>query len=179
MLKEMCYMLVFSFMLLFFSATGGVLANSNSDIPPPSFEDKFAEGGYTSVGESVKEFENHMKCEVSLPEVIPSISFTHKFGRFDDGTEYNRYNELQIRFVHKDVSENIFKMDIRPIKDKLNFEGKEYTLSDGSKGIYFEDYQFNFFVFEKNNLQYLLGIHKKLSNTVTPDIFVRIANSVK
>ena len=179
MLKEMCYMLFFGFMLLFFSSTGGVLANSDSDIPPPSFEEKFAEGGYKSVEESVKEFENRMKSKVSLPEVMPSISFTHKFGRYNDGTEYNRYNELEIRFVHKDVSENIYKMDIRSIKDKLNFEGKEYPLQDGSKGIYFEDYQFNFFVFEKNNLQYLLGIHKKLSNTVTPDTFVRIANSVK
>ncbi len=154
-------------------------ANSNSDSKPPSFEEKFTEVGYKTVGESVKEFENHMKCEVQLPELMPSIPFTHKFGRFIEDTKDDLNDSLEIRFVNKDVSENIYKMDIRSLNNKLNFKGKEYALQDGSKGVYFEDYQFNFFVFEKNNLQYVLGIHKKLSNTVTPDTFVRIANSVK
>jgi len=63
-------------------------------------------------------------------------------------------------------------------KNKLNLNGKEYKLQDGTKGIYFEDRLFNFFVFEKNNLQYLLGIYNKVADTETPDILVRIANSI-
>lgn len=109
--------------------------------------------------------------------MLPSISFTHQFGRFF-------YDSLEIRFVNKDIRENIFKIDIRPsknklyFKDKLNLNGKEYTLQDGTKGIYFEDRLFNFFVFEKNNLQYMFGIYNKIANTETPDILVRIANTI-
>jgi len=35
----------------------------------------------------------------------------------------------------------------------------------------------NFLVFEKDNLQYMLGIDKEVSNKVTPEILVKIANS--
>jgi len=57
--------------------------------------------------------------------------------------------------VHKDLTNNIYKIDIRPLKNKLDFtnklnlNGKEYTLQDGAKAIYFEHQLFNFFVFEK------------------------------
>jgi hypothetical protein len=151
----------------------------------PSFEDNFAEMGYKSVEESVKEFENHCKCDVKLPEIMPSMTFTHKFGRFYEEKGNNSNDALRIMFVNKDLRENIYKIEIRPVKHKLDFEdnlsfkGSEYTLQDGSRAIYFESHQFSFFVFEKNNIQYLLGIHIKVSNTETPDTFVRIANSVK
>lgn len=162
----------------------GETVNANPNDTPPSFEEGFTEAGYKSVKAAVKEFENHFKCDVKLPKMLPSISFTHKFGKFVEDKNYNMNDSLEIRFVNKDIRENIFKMDIRPsknklnFKDKLNFNGKEYTLQDGSKGIYFEDQLFNFFVFEKNNLQYLLGIYNKVTHTETPDILVRIANSI-
>ncbi|MEK4230218.1 carbon monoxide dehydrogenase [Solibacillus sp. FSL H8-0538] len=158
--------------------------NANPNDTPPSFEEGVKEVGYKSVKAAVKEFENHFKCDVKLPEMLPPISFTHQFGRFFEDKNYNVNDSLEIRFVNKDIRENIFKIDIRPLKNKLNFNdklnlnGKEYTLQDGSKAIYFEGQLFNFFVFEKNNLQYLLGINKKVSNTETPDILIRIANSI-
>lgn len=161
---------------------GRVRANPNT---PPSFEDGFTEVGYKSVEEAVKEFENHVKLDVKLPEILPSISFTHQFGRFFEDKNYNVNDSLEIRFVHKDIKENIFKIDIRPSKNKLDFKdkpnvnGKEYSLQDGTKGIYFEDRLFHFFVFEKNNLQYLFGIHNKVANLETPEILVRIANSIE
>lgn len=158
--------------------------NANPNDTPPSFEERFTEAGYKSVKAAVKEFENHFKCDVKLPKMLPSISFTHQFGRFFEDKNYNVNDSLEIRFVNKDIRENIFKIDIRPsknklyFKDKLNLNGKEYTLQDGTKGIYFEDRLFNFFVFEKNNLQYMFGVYNKIANTETPDILVRIANSI-
>ncbi|MFJ7737633.1 carbon monoxide dehydrogenase [Lysinibacillus sp. NPDC097287] len=162
---------------------GPITANPNDT--PPSFEDGFTEVGYKSVKKAVKEFENHFKSNVKLPEILPSISFTHQFGRFFEDKNYKVNDSLEIRFVNKDIRENIFKIDIRlsknklNFKDKLNFNGKEYTLQDGTKAIYFEGRLFNFFVFEKNNLQYLLGIHNKVANAATPETLVRIANSIK
>ncbi|WP_238602126.1 hypothetical protein [Lysinibacillus parviboronicapiens] len=87
-------------------------------------------------------------------------------------------DSLEIRFVNKDIRENIFKIDIRSLKNKLEFEGEKYTLQDGNKGIYIEHQLFSFFVFEKNNLQYMVGIHKKVANSATPEILVEIANSI-
>ena len=180
MLKKFYYVISIISITILFSANEGVYANFQNR--PPSFEEKFTEVGYKSVEESVKEFENHCKCDVKLPKIMPSISVTHKFGRFYEDKTYGINDSLGIMFVNKDLSENIYKIDIRSLKNKLNFngkKGKEYTLQDDTKAIYFEDHLFNFFVFEENNLQYILGIHKKVSNTETPDTLVRLANSVK
>ena len=183
MLKQV-YSIIFIIctIIIFFVNVEGYANSLNT---PPSFEEKFVEVGYKSAEDAVKEFENHFKCDVKLPEIMPSISFTHQFGRFFEDKNYNINDSLKIMFVNKDLSENIYKIEIRPLKNKLNFKdkldfnGKEYKLQDGTKAIYFEDTLFNFFVFEKNNLQYLLGIYKEVSNAQTPDILVRIANSVK
>lgn len=115
---------------------------------------------------------------------MPPISFTHQFGKFYEDKKYNVNDALSIMFVNKEIKENIYKIEIRSIehkinfKDKLNFKGKEYTLLNDTKAIYFEDQLFNFFVFEKNNLQYLLGIYKEVTNTDTPYTLVKIANSL-
>ncbi|MFJ7916903.1 MULTISPECIES: carbon monoxide dehydrogenase [unclassified Lysinibacillus] len=180
MLKKSLYMIPIIFL---FSANEWVTANFHT--PPPSFEEKFAEGGYISVEKSVKKFEYHCKCKVKLPQLMPPISFTHQFGKFYEDKKYNVNDALSIMFVNKEIKENIYKIEIRSIenkisfKDKLNFKGKEYTLQDDTKAIYFEDQLFNFFVFEKNNLQYLLGIYKEVTNTDTPHTLVKIANSLK
>lgn len=162
--------------IILFSVNEGVHANPKNALP--SFEERFAEVGYKPVEESVKEFENYFKRDVKLPEIMPSISFTHKFGRFYEDKKYKANDSLGIMFVNKDLSENVYKIDIRPLENKLSFEGEEHTLRDGSKAIYFEDQLFNFLVFEENNLQYILGIHKRVSNIKTPETLIRIANSV-
>ncbi|GAB0169437.1 carbon monoxide dehydrogenase [Lysinibacillus sp. CTST325] len=179
MFKKVLYMMPIIFL---FSANEWVTANFQTS--PPSFEEKFAEGGYKSAEESVKEFENRCKCKVKLPQITPPISFTHQFGKFYEDKKFNMNDALSIMFVNNEIKENIYKIEIRSIenkinfKDKLNFKGKEFTLQDGTKAIYFEDQLFNFFVFEKNNLQYLLGIYKETTNTDTPHTLVKIANSI-
>ncbi|MFB7155760.1 hypothetical protein [Lysinibacillus sp. NPDC056232] len=63
--------------------------NANPNDTPPSFEEGYTEAGYKSVKVAVKEFENHFKSDVKLPKILPSISFTHKFGRFVEDKNYN------------------------------------------------------------------------------------------
>ena len=183
MLKKVYYMISIISVIILFSSNEGVYANQKNT--PPTIEETFTEAGFKSVEESVKEFENHFKCDVKLPKFMPSISFTHKFGSFYEDKEYNMNHSLYIRYVNKDVRENIYKIDIRPLKNKLHFKnklklnGKEYSLQDGSKAIYFEDHLFNYLVFEKNNLQYLIGIYREVSNVEMPETLLRIANSVE
>jgi len=158
--------------IFIFLSNKEVYATEPSELP--SFEDNFKEVGYKSVKEAVAEFENHFQCKVELPEMEPLISFTHQFGGL-----FKMNDTLGIRFVHKEHRKNIFKIDIRPVNNKITFDGKEYALQYGGTGIYFESHKFHFYVFEKNNLQYLLGIHHEVSDVDTPEMLARIAESVK
>jgi len=149
---------------------------------PPSFEEKFTQVGYKSAEEAIKEFENHFEQDVKLPKIKPSIPFTHQFGRFYEDKHYDTNDFLSIHFVNEKSRENNYKVDIRPLKNKINFKDrgnkKVYTLENGQKAIYMDDAPImNFLVFEKDNWQYMLGIDKEVSNKVTPEILVKIANS--
>ncbi|MBO0602229.1 carbon monoxide dehydrogenase [Sporosarcina sp. E16_3] len=156
--------------------------NANPNDTPPSIEEMYAEVGYKSVKEAVKEFENHFKKDVKLPKINPSIPFTHQFGRFYEDKEYNINDSLEIKFVNEKAVENHYKINIRPLKNKLIFKDKgnqeAYTLKNGQKAIYVEHQLFNFFVFENGNWQYMLGIDKRVSK-VTPDTLFEIANSIQ
>lgn len=162
--------------VIFLSNKGIYAAEKNS---PPSFEEGYEEVGYKSVEEAVAEFESHFQCKVELPEMAPPISFTYQFGRFFEDKRYKLNDNLGIMFVNKDHRKNILKIDIRPVNNKIIFDGKEYALQYGGKGTYFESHNFHFYVFEKNSLQYLLGIYQEASDMETPDILARIADSVK
>lgn len=148
----------------------------------PSFEEKYAQIGYKTVKESMKDFQNYFKKDVALPKITPSISFTHKFGRFYEDKEYNINDFLEIVYVNENKKENNYKIDIRPQKNKLVFKGKgnqkDYKLKDGSNAIYFEDQLYNCLVFEKNNWQYIIGIDKRVSNKINSKVLIKIANSV-
>jgi len=140
--------------------------------------DKYSEGGYKSLDSAVHAFEKYYKTEVKLPTIPSTISFTHKFGKFYVDSEYNLNTTLNLIFVNEHIKENIFKIDIRSLKHKLDFEGESYPLKDGSKGVYFEHQIYKFFVFEKNNLQYMFGIHKKGADSIKPELLVEMANSI-
>ncbi|MFS0690175.1 carbon monoxide dehydrogenase [Sporosarcina sp. 179-K 8C2 HS] len=160
--------------IFIFLASKGAEQNS-----PPSFDELYKEFGYTSIEEAVNEFENHFHCKVELPEMTSPISITHQFGRFYEDKRYKLNDNLRIMFVNEDQRRNMFTIDIRPVHNKLIFDGKEYVLQYGGKGIYIEAHNFHFYVFEKNNLQYLLSVPLKASDVGMPDKLGRIADSVK
>ena len=174
--------LVFSIISIAICFSASEMVFAKPDDKPSSLEEGHAQFGYISVEETVKEFENHFKQDVNLPKIKPSIPFTHQFGKFYIDKEYNINNVLAIKFVNEKVVENYYKIDIRPLKNKINFKDRVhqrvYPLKNGQKAIYFEHQLFNFFVFENDNWQYMLGIDKRVPN-VTPETFVEIANSIE
>lgn len=176
-MKIICLISTISLSIFLFNSQ---VVYANPQDTPPTFEEQFTEGkdGYISVEDSVIEFTTYCQCEVKLPTITPPTSFTHKFGRFFYDKEYKMNTNLEIMFVNENIKDHIFKIEIRPLNNKVKFEGEEFLLQDGVLGIYFESQIFNFFVFEKNNLQYLLGINKKIANSKTPELFSVIANSI-
>jgi hypothetical protein len=155
-------------------------AKTNNTLPP--LEEMYTQNGYKTVEEAVVEFENHFKKDVKLPFIIPSIPFTHQFGRFTEDKEYDINDSLNIEFINEKSPENHYKIDIRPLKNKITIKDranqKTYTLKNGQKATFFVEQNVYFFVFEKDKWQYMLGIDKRLSNKVTAEMLVAIANSI-
>lgn len=154
---------------------------TTNDTPPP-FEDIFIETGYKSVGNALDDFQQHFNRDLKLPLRVPPISFTHQFGRFSDlDGEIN--DTLEVKFVSEQLPDNHFKIDVRPVQHKIPFEkykSKVFKLKNGTNGLYFENLiaGFNLLVFETIHWQYVFSIDKDVSNEVTPEILVQIANSI-
>ena len=156
--------------------------NAKPNDTPPSFEEKFTEVGYKSVADALDDFEHHFNRELKLPTRVPPISFTHYFGRFSnlDG-EIN--DTLEVKFISDQLPDNHFKMDVRPIQHKITFEkykSKVFKLKNGTDATYIDDLKvgFNLLVFERDNWQYMFSIDADVSDKVTPEILVQIANSI-
>lgn len=172
-----------SFIFILFSISSLVLETSDGTVfasskgTVPYFEDHSRRVGYKTVNEAVMEFEKVCKCEVLLPTKMPEMSFTHEFASIHDDKINGRNNILQIRFVNRKIKSNNFKLEIH--KDKMDFVGKETSLRDGNKGIYFEDHLYRYLVFEKNKLQYVVGLDKNVGDIDTLEVLMGVANSIK
>ncbi|WP_052343535.1 hypothetical protein [Bacillus massiliigorillae] len=174
------------YLLLLFSilmcVTVGETVYAHPNDKPPSLEKMYTQIGYTTIEDAVKEFENHFKCKVKLPSLQPSIPFTHQFGIFREDKKYKINDMLEIHYVNEKLSQNHFKIDIRPIKNKVPFEDSLnkhfFKLNDGQNALYIDGKFLKFFVFEKYNLQYLFGIDERISKQVTPKVLLEIANSI-
>ena len=156
--------------------------NAKPNDTPHSFEEKYAEVGYKSVADALDDFEHHFNQELKLPTRVPPISFTHYYGRFSNlGGEIN--DTLEVKFISDQLPDNHFKMDVRPIQHKITFEkykSKVFKLKNGTNATYIDDlkFGFNLLVFERGNWQYMFSIHADVSDKVTPEILVQIANSI-
>ena len=158
---------------------GSVHAKPNDT--PQSFEKIFTDAGYKSVADALDDFEHHFNQELKLPTRVPPISFTHYFGRFSnlDG-EIN--DTLEVKFISDQLPDNHFKIDVRPIQHKITFEkykSKVIKLKNGTDATYIDDLKvgFNLLVFERDIWQYMFSIDADVSDKVTPEILVQIANS--
>lgn len=167
--------------LAFLSVHNNVSANTNDR--PMTLEEAHEQMGYKSVEDAVKEFKKHFKQDVELPSIKPSIPFSHQYGRFNQDKQYDVNDTLEISFLDEKSPENHYKIEIRPIINKITLNPrpnhKYYTLKNGQKALYFEDTSFNFLFYDKGNWQYIFGIDKRISNKVTSEELVRIANSIK
>jgi len=174
--------LSFSFLIFYLDKNGDNSFASEIEKSQP-YEKIYSEIGYKTVEEAVRDFEEHFKQELKLPPRIPPISFTHQVGRFNN-LEGDMNDTFEITFISEQAPQNHFKIDVRPIEHKIEFSDKNvskvFKLNNGSDAKYIEklDQGFNFLVFNQDNWQYMLSIDKDVSDKVTPEILVKIANSI-
>ena len=153
--------------------------NADSD----SFGKIYVDGGYKEITKAVQESEDHFKRHIALPTQLPPVPFTHSMGRFTD-LEGNENDYLEVFFINKDLPQNHYSIRIRPIEYRLEIREEQIDrnikLEDGIWSIYTTKIflGFNLLVFEKDGWQYTLSIDKRISDKVTEEILVSIANSI-
>ncbi|KOS68584.1 hypothetical protein AEA09_08495 [Lysinibacillus contaminans] len=156
-----------------------VYAMANDE--PRPFEEIYSEIGYKTVEAAADDFEQHFQQKLILPLRVPPISFTHHFGRFNDlDGEMNDY--FEVKFISDQIPEHHFKIDIRPIKYKIPLKKEDilntFTLKNGNTSSYMTVSDFNVLAFESNDWQYMLWIDQRVSDKVSPETLVNIANSI-
>jgi len=175
--------------LLFFS---GVVSAKTSEKPKP-FEEFYPESGYKSIESAAVEFEHYFKQPLKLPLRVPPISFTHYFGRFQH-TNDGMNDCFILDALNDKAPKNHYKIIIRPIEQKWEIKGRNilgtYRLKNGRTATLIEFgriknprrqneyYGFNALFFEREGWQYNLSIDIRVTNIVTPEVLVNIANSI-
>ena len=150
---------------------------------PRLYEEMYPEIGYKSVEVALDDFEQHFKQKLKLPLRVPPIIFTHHFGRLND-LEGDLNDTFEVTFINDQLSENHFKIEIRPVAHKIEFSDKDvlktFKLDNGNTARYMEKPipGFNLLEFERDSWQYVFSIDKKVSDRITPEILVQIANSI-
>lgn len=147
-------------------------------------EESYFELGYSSVEQALDKFEYHFGKEVKLPIKMPSVPFTHCFGRFNN-LEGSLNDSLEIEYLKEQSGEVHYKIDIQPIENSIEFKNsyieKKYKLKNQTEALYSKNalQGFNLLVFEKGGWQYLLSVDKRIDDKVTARFLVSIANSIK
>lgn len=161
-----------------------VVPRAYADFDNADTQKAYFELGYESVYDSLKRSNRYFNHEIKLPVQIPPIPFTHLFGRLNK--QENRNNStLEIEYINRNGSP--YGITIFPVKSKvqlseLDSRAQFFTLKDGSKAGYISKpphIMINHFYFVKNDWQYLFRIHSDVSNVITPELLVDIADSIK
>jgi hypothetical protein len=177
MKRKVCFILVFY--LLIISGYGEMVSAATKE---NSFEKGLFEIGYKPVEEAIDDFEKHYKRKLQLPFKIPPVTFTHIFGRFSD-LDGDMNDTFQIMFINDKSPENHYKIDVRPTKYRISINNKDkiktYELNDGKMAYFTETRVSNLLIFEKGNWQYMIGIDKRISDKITAETLVNIANSLQ
>jgi hypothetical protein len=146
------------------------------------FEKGYSEIGYKEVNIALQESNDHFKRDIALPTQLPPVTFTHNFGRFNN-LEGNANDEFEITYINKDLTQNHYQIRVKPVKYKLEFREEQIDqtikLKDESEAIYSTQNPLDLLAFEKDGWQYILLIDKRISDKVTKEALVEIANSIK
>jgi len=174
-MSKIIFILVFSMLSL--STVYAVEVEKTS-----SYEEIYPEIGYKTIEGALDDFEEYFGHKLKLPLRVPPISFTHHFGRFGNYLESEGDEHFEVTFINDQNSENHYKIDIRPIKYGIpirkKYVIKTFELNNGNEATYMIISGFNVLVFERGNWQYSLNIDKRVSDKVTSEILVDIANSI-
>lgn len=168
---SLCSFCLFSFLK--------VTAITNESRP---FETLYLEIGYQNIGDALYELEQHYNQRLKLPYKLPPISFTHSFGRFnkyEDGIN----NSFEVEYLNEKLTNHHYTVWVRPIKHKIpireKYVVKTFDLKNGENATYSNRSGFNTLVFEQDNWQYMLRVDQSISDIVTPEVLVEIANSIE
>jgi hypothetical protein len=147
-----------------------------------SLEKSLLEIGYKEVNVALQESKDYFKRDITLPTQLPPVTFTHNFGRLNHS--FGKENdEFEIAYMNDHVGQNHYQIRVRPVQYKLEISDEKIDhtikLNDGSAAIYSTKLALDVLVFEKDKWQYTLLVDKKISNTVTKEVLVDIANSIK
>ena len=146
------------------------------------FERGYSEIGYKEVNIALQESKDHFNRNIALPTQLPPVTFTHNFGRFNN-LEGDANDEFEITYINKDLTQNHYQIRIKPVKYKLEFREEQIDqiikLNNKSTAIYSTKNPLDLLAFEKNGWQYILLIDKRISDKVTKEGLVEIANSIK
>ncbi|MCM3390716.1 hypothetical protein M3649_21790 [Ureibacillus chungkukjangi] len=151
--------------------------NANSHYQPRTIEENYLEIGYKSVGEALRDYEHHYKEELQLPLRVPPVVYTHVFARTIEGDKGDLF---EMEFINEKSNENNFLICVAP-KDAFEILDKEvinkFKLKGGNTAYLLDYGRGILLIFEKDNLQYRFSIDKRISEKITPEILVQIANS--
>lgn len=159
-----------------------VSEESMADSEP--FEKNYFRMGYKESYKALQESEDHFKRNIALPTQLPPIPFTHSLGRLSD-LEGSENDKLEIFFINKDLPQNHYLIRIQPIEYGLEIKeeqiNQKFKLEYGNEAIFTTTMilGFNLLVFEKDGWQFILSIDKKVSDKVTQEVLINIANSIK
>ncbi|KOP70254.1 hypothetical protein AMS59_20745 [Lysinibacillus sp. FJAT-14745] len=156
--------------------------NAQSSDSPQPLEEFFPKIGYKTVESALKDFEQHYKKELKLPLRVPPISFTHRFGRFNN-LDGDMNDTFELTMISDQFPQNHFKIDVRPVQHKIPFKkyiSKVLKLKNGSDAAYINNprFGFNMLVFERDGWQYMFGVDRDVSDKVTSEVLIEIANSI-
>jgi hypothetical protein len=172
-ISVLCIVLTFTFSFV-----------AKADYSSEEFQKTFFEIGYTGIHQALKDSSIHFNRNIELPVELPPIAFTHSFARVGD-IEDKPNDKLEIKYINKDIPQNHYKIFVQPVKYGIDFRDnlfdQKIKLNDGNEALYSTKAvrSFNLLVFEKNGFQYVLSVDKRISNKVTPEILVEIANSIR
>ncbi|KOR84363.1 hypothetical protein AM233_09790 [Bacillus sp. FJAT-22058] len=167
-------------MPFYFTFTGTSYANNDSK----ELENSLSEIGYTSVHQALQDSNKHFNRAISLPIQLPPVPFTHNYGRFNN-PEGKLNDGFEAEYFNKALSENHYMIRVRPVENRIKFKkgfiDQTFKLNDENTAIYSTKASsvINLLIFEKDGWQYMLSVDKRISNKVTSEILVEIANSIK
>lgn len=145
------------------------------------YEEIYPQIGYKTTEGALEDFEKFFGQELKLPLRVPPISFTHHFGWFNN-MKFEDDEHFEVTFIIDQKSENHYKIVVWPINNKIPIKEENvlntFKLKNNTVATYIEVLGFNSLVFEKDDWQYTLYIDKRVSNIVTPEVLVQIANSI-
>lgn len=147
---------------------------------PQAIQHTERDQSYKPLPEAVKQFEDIYKKKVMLPKKLPPFTFTHKLGKLDN----TKPPHLDISYFNAQNSQEHFKMVVRPANGPIQIiprVDRTYTMKDGIKIIYraMSGNAFCFVLFQKNGLEYHLGIRRQAGRKMVVQDFVEIVQSME